>query len=138
ELTYEDAAHRIRAQYAEDFPGLTEAQVARLVYRGYRRSEETGGYVRDFDPLTNKDIARLKSERPTFWPQFKATGDIPLAVLRGANSDYLTSEIAARMVAEKPSTTLHTIPHTGHPVMMWEPEALSAIDRLLDRADAPK
>jgi pimeloyl-ACP methyl ester carboxylesterase len=80
----------------------------------------------------------MKTERPDFWREFRAARGIPIAVLRGANSEYLTPGIVERMLSEHPSMRLHTIPDCGHPVMLWEPEAFAAVEALLARADDPR
>lgn len=124
---------RLRGQYGPDFPDLTDADYDRLLYRGYRVTE-AGTYVRDFDQLTNVDLRRLVGERPTFWDTFDALS-LPVLVLRGANSDYLTEALVDRMKAANPDTRIETIPDCGHPVMLWEPEALAAITSLLAEVD---
>lgn len=133
ELSRDQALERIKAQYAEDCPRLGEADFDRLIHRNYARTD-AGTYVRDFDQLTNVELLRMKTERPTFWKEF-ASIDAPVAVLRGANSKYLTEEIAARMLERNPRASLHTIPDCGHPVMLWEPETFAAIDKLLAQVD---
>jgi len=134
ELTFEQALERVRAQYGPDCPRLTEADFKRLVHRGYRQIE-SGACVRDFDQASNRELARMKDERPTFWREFKAIQGVPIGILRGANSDYLTEEIAARMLAENPSARLYTIPDVGHPAMLWEPESFAAVDEVLALVD---
>jgi pimeloyl-ACP methyl ester carboxylesterase len=133
ELNHDEALERVRAQYAEDCPAFGDPHFEKLVYRGYAQNE-AGKYVRDFDQLTNVELQRAKTEKPTWWAEFRQIG-VPIAILRGANSDYVTPEMAARMLAGNPNAALHTIPGCGHPVMLWEPEAFAAIDHLLERVD---
>lgn len=135
ELSADEAMFRLKAQYQEAFPLLDEAAFERLLYRNYRQTAD-GRYVRDFDQLTNEALRRTARERPTFWAEYERLPDVPIAVLRGENSDFITPEIVERMVAGRRNAELHIIPNTGHPVMMWEPEAFSAIDDLLAKVDA--
>jgi len=72
---------------------------------------------------------------PDMWPLWRAFAGRPVLVLRGANSDILTAESAARMVEEVPGAELVTIPRVGHAPTLDEPEAVTAIERLLDRAE---
>jgi len=135
ELSADEAMSRLKAQYEEAFPLMDEEAFQRLLYRNYRLTAD-GLYVRDFDQLTNEGLRRTARERPTFWAEYERLPDVPIAVLRGENSDYITPEIVERMIAGRRNAKLHIIPDTGHPVMMWEPEAFSAIDDLLAEVDA--
>jgi pimeloyl-ACP methyl ester carboxylesterase len=135
ELSAEEAMARLKAQYEEAFPLLDEAAFQRLLYRNYRQTAD-GRYVRDFDQLTNEGLRRTARERPTFWAEYERLPDVPIAVLRGENSDFITPEIVERMIAGRRHARVHIIPNTGHPVMMWEPEAFAAIDDLLAKVDA--
>lgn len=135
ELTYEQALDRVRAQYAPDFPRLGEADWVRLVRRGYSETA-AGRFVRDYDQLTNQELGRMKAERPDFWKEFLAIRNIPIAILRGENSDFLTEDIATRMVAANPAATLYTIPGCGHPPTLYEPEAIFAVEALLAMVEA--
>ena len=56
ELTREEAVERVTAQYAADFPKFTDQDIERLVYRNYAITKD-GAYVRDFDQLTNVELA---------------------------------------------------------------------------------
>lgn len=134
ELTYEVALSRVKAQYEAAFPRMDAAGFERLLYRNYRQTE-AGGYVRDFDQLTNEALWRTAKARPTFWDAYEVIPDVPIAILRGANSDFITPEIVARMLSRRSRAKLYTIPGVGHPTMLWEPEVFAAIDELLAEVD---
>lgn len=67
------------------------------------------------------------------WPAFEALGDIPLTLVRGELSDLLTEETARAMQARLPQLDLVRVPRTGHAPTLEEPEAVAALDRLLQR-----
>lgn len=134
ELDHDEALHRVKAQYAAAFPQMDEEGFARLLYRNYRRTAD-GKYVRDFDQLTNEGLRRTAVERPTFWDAYDRIPDIPILILRGANSDFITPEIVTRMLSGRSQAKLLTIPDCGHPTMMWEPEVFAGVDRLLMDVD---
>lgn len=71
---------------------------------------------------------------PDLWPLFGALAQVPVLVLRGANSDILSAETAARMAAVSPNVTLVTVPDRAHVPLLDEPECVAAIDALLARA----
>ena len=67
------------------------------------------------------------------WDAFRALKEVPLLVVRGALSDLLTADAAARMQAGMPLMESVTVPDVGHAPVLEEPEAEAAIDRLLSR-----
>ncbi len=48
----------------------------------------------------------------------------PLLLVRGGESDILTAEFAARMLAENPAATLVLVPDSGHSITLDRPEGL--------------
>ena len=68
------------------------------------------------------------------WGMYEAVARRPLLVLRGAHSDILSAEVAARMKVRGASTELVTVPGVGHAPTLDEDEAVAAIARLLARA----
>lgn len=90
----------------------------------------------DYDMKIAEPFAEAEGETAAvdLWPFFRAIGGRPLLVLRGETSDILSAQTAARMMAEAPEAELVTIADIGHAPTLDEPEALAAIDRLLQRA----
>ncbi|MGQ0590209.1 MAG: alpha/beta fold hydrolase [Sphingosinicella sp.] len=70
------------------------------------------------------------------WPAFRALAYAPTLLLRGELSDLLSEETAAQMKAEHSKLEIATVPRVGHAPTLDEPEAASAIDRLLKRVTA--
>ena len=67
------------------------------------------------------------------WPLFDALDGVPLAVVRGANSDLLTAETVAKMQARRPDLIVAEVSDCGHVPFLDEPEALDALDALVAR-----
>ena len=59
---------------------------------------------------------------------------MPLAVVRGANSDLLTAETVARMRERRPDLIVAEVPDRGHVPFLDEPEALAALEALVARS----
>jgi pimeloyl-ACP methyl ester carboxylesterase len=70
------------------------------------------------------------------WPLFDALAGIPLAVVRGANSDLLGRDTVAKMRARRPDLIVAEVPDRGHVPFLDEPEALAALAALLARVGA--
>lgn len=133
DYSFEEAVGRMKQQFAEAYPGLTDPQWIGLMHRAYREVTP-GRFSRDLDVLALADGARMYRERPTFWKEFGATRELPVALLRGENSDYFTVDTAQRMLKYHPNAILTTVKDRGHPPLLDEPESLHAIRVLLSRA----
>lgn len=72
-------------------------------------------------------------EAPDLWLLFDALRDIPVAAIRGANSDLLTPETLRAMAARHPGLITATVPDRGHVPFLDEPQALAALNALLER-----
>ncbi|WP_447753508.1 alpha/beta fold hydrolase [Sphingopyxis fribergensis] len=118
------------------YPGYEIHDWLRLTKRTHRLTAE-GRIVTDYD----KQIAaplRVPGGGDAamdLWPVYRALGDIPLLILRGALSDILASSAGEKMVAELPQARLVEVPGVGHAPTMDEPEARAAIDAWV--ADLP-
>lgn len=102
-----------------------------------RNCREENGEVRfDYDMAIAVPFRTANSgPQVDLWPFFRSLAAKPLLMVRGANSDLLTAETAARMKAEAPGMQLATIPGVGHAPDLDEPEAVAAIDEFLDSLD---
>ena len=89
-----------------------------------------GRVVPDYD-MRIADPMKLPTEAADLWPAYRATGDVPVTILRGSLSDILTDATAKRMVKELPKARLVTVKKVGHAPALDEPESVKAIDALL-------
>jgi pimeloyl-ACP methyl ester carboxylesterase len=134
--SWEDAASRLRERNREMFPNWTDGEWHRFVRRVCYEAED--GIRFEYD-MGIADNFRLAAETPSAdaWPMLRALAGRPVTILRGALSDLLSPATADRMVAELgDDAELVIIPDTGHAPSLEEPEALAALDRLLDRVSA--
>ncbi|UWQ18619.1 alpha/beta fold hydrolase [Jannaschia sp. M317] len=65
---------------------------------------------------------------PDLWPLFDALAGLPLACIRGANSDLLTPETLAEMQRRRPDMIVGEVAGRGHVPFLDEPEALEALN----------
>jgi pimeloyl-ACP methyl ester carboxylesterase len=108
----------------------------RIAKRLYRLNSQ-GRMVLDYDQRIAEPFRVPGGEAGVnLWPAFDAMAHIPLTLVRGANSDLLSAEIAAAMKARMPSMDLVEVPRVGHAPTLEEPEAVAAIDQLLVRSVA--
>ncbi|MCP4300430.1 MAG: alpha/beta hydrolase [Gammaproteobacteria bacterium] len=65
------------------------------------------------------------------WHLFDALQKIPLLVLRGEQSDILSSETLEKMSGRKPDLRTVIVSERGHAPNLDEPEAIDAIQKFL-------
>ena len=87
-----------------------------------------GGLRINYDPaLRDAFIAAFDGETPDLWPLFDACAGLPLALLRGANSDLLSAAATAEMRRRRPDLIHAEVPDRAHIPFLDEPESLAAI-----------
>jgi pimeloyl-ACP methyl ester carboxylesterase len=98
-----------------------------------RNCREDNGQIRfDYDMAIAEPFKNLGPQPSVdLWPFFAALGQKPLLVVRGAKSDLLTAETAAKMQMVAPAMKLAVVPGVGHAPELNEPEAVAAIDEFL-------
>jgi pimeloyl-ACP methyl ester carboxylesterase len=134
--SWADAVAVLRAVHA-GFETLTDDEWLAFARRVFR--EESGVPQSDSDPgiaiafPAADDIAQGKV--PELWPLFELTANVPVTVLRAANSDLLSEETVAGMLARHGAAEAVTVRDRGHVPFLDEPEAFAAIGRWLDRVD---
>lgn len=70
---------------------------------------------------------------PDLWPLFAALAGLPVALIRGANSNILSAETAGKMCAMRPDMIYAEVPDRGHVPFLDEPESLTVISQFFDR-----
>lgn len=96
----------------------------------------SGGRIAfDYDMKIAEPLHSAEGATPQvdLWPFYKMLAARPLLILRGETSDILSAETAERMAREAPGAELVTLAGIGHAPTLDEPEAVAAIDRLLQR-----
>lgn len=116
-------------------PGFGAVPAGRWAEEAARRYVETAdGLALPYDPaLAEAFNAALAAPAADAWPLFDACAGLPLALIRGANSDVLSRETADAMQARRPDLIRVEVPERGHIPFLDEPEALTAIRSWLRR-----
>lgn len=119
---------------AGHFTDLNEAE-----WRAYARltfQEKEGRIVGRYDPGLMVNLAAMDLGKvPELWPQFDGLSALPLLVVRGANSDLLSPETAAAMLARHPGAELVTVPGQGHAPLLRDAPTMARIAAFVGRQD---
>ncbi|HEY8435214.1 MAG TPA: alpha/beta hydrolase [Sphingomicrobium sp.] len=132
--SFEEAASAIAATLGEAHPNYNREDWLRMAHRVCR--EEKGAVVFDYDMAIALPF-EIKGPVPRIdmWPLFKALGQKPLLVIRGAISELLSAEAFEKMHEAVPAMNSVTVGGVGHAPMLDEPEAAAAIDQFLASLD---
>jgi len=128
--TLQDAAHA-RAKFMEGFKDVPMERWLQEATNHY--VEENGRLNITYDPALRKPYEAAKNaDQPDLWPCFDALSDLPIALIRGANSDILTLDCAAEMCRRRPDMPYENVTDRGHVPFLDEPQSLSVIHKFLD------
>ncbi|MCK0096504.1 alpha/beta hydrolase [Yoonia sp. F2084L] len=129
--TYAEAAEA-RAKLWTHFKGVPMDRWMAEVKAHYRQTDD--GLIIRYDPkLRDAVLAAGAQPAPDLWPLFDALSDLPLALIKGANSDLLTRETADEMSRRRPDMIRADIPGRGHVPFLDEPDAVNALHLWLEK-----
>lgn len=139
--TYAEVVLALEARMGGRFPHLSPDKWASLAERWFDQGPD--GLVLNYDPrlrdaleaATGAATAPATGAAPgpavDMWPLFEALAGLPVAVVRGENSDLLSAETVAEMARRHPGLIVAEVPERGHVPFLDEPEALAAFEALM-------
>ena len=131
--TWMHAARAVAEANDDIYPGYAIEDWLAMAKRLYRLNS-SGRIVLDYDMKIAEPFRVPGNEAgPDMWHALEQLKNVPVLVVRGERSDVLGAATANRMVKALDHAELVTVPGVGHTPMLGEPEATSAIDRLLAR-----
>lgn len=106
-------------------PGFTDVPEGRWLADARKHYEETpeGLRIKYDAALRVAFLAAFEGESPDLWPLWDATGGLPVALIRGANSDLLSSTAAKEMKRRRPDLIFDEVPGRAH--VPWLDESVS-------------
>jgi pimeloyl-ACP methyl ester carboxylesterase len=131
-------AGKTHAGYADRLsrtPGFAGVPMSRWLEEARRLSVETDEGLRiPYDPALRDAFLKAFDGPPVdLWPLFDALAGLPLALIRGANSDLLAPETVAKMRARRPDMAFAEVPDRAHIPFLDEPAAVALIRGFLER-----
>jgi len=123
----EALAASLEAYYGDSFSDVPED---RWFLEAARQSlpDGAGGLKITYDPaLREAFLAAFEGEAPDLWPMFDACAGLPLALIRGANSDLLSVETTAEMRRRRPDMIFADVPGRAHIPFLDEADSLAVI-----------
>jgi pimeloyl-ACP methyl ester carboxylesterase len=128
----------VRAYYRKTYPAavaLSDAALDEWVRWSVKPAED-GGLMWKMDPGVRRPPRGGSAARPIdLWLHYNRVM-APILIVRGADSDILSRDTAARMVKVQRGVRLVEVPGVAHAPSLVEPAALEAITEFLGTAKA--
>ena len=130
-------AARTHAELAARLPGVMQGFANVPPERWLREAEihytaTQEGLRITYDPaLREAFLAAFEGPEVDLWPLFDATAGLPLALIRGANSDLLSQDTTDEMRRRRPDMIFAQVPDRAHIPFLDEPESVAAIAAFL-------
>ncbi len=124
--TWDEAIRTIQGYAGQQFSGLSQEDWMAFAQTTFR-DQGTALTIR-YDPALQRTLEDLDTANlPTLWPQFDALARVPLLVIRGQNSDLLSTQTADDMIRRHPDASIVTVPGQGHAPLLRDAPTLARI-----------
>jgi pimeloyl-ACP methyl ester carboxylesterase len=136
--SFAEAAEDLRQLLGPQFPALAADDWMELAQCGFR--DQGGRIVADYDPKLAHTLRDVDVERPppALWQQFDSLADVPMLIIRGANSDLLTAATVEAMRARRRQCETLVVPNQGHAPLLTDNETISRVGAFVRFCERPK
>ncbi|MFT7441274.1 MAG: pimeloyl-ACP methyl ester carboxylesterase, partial [Sulfitobacter sp.] len=111
-----------------DFEGVPDSRWMEEAVKHYTQTDT--GLKITYDKHLRDAVAKaFSAPSPDLWPFFDALAGLPIACIRGLNSNLLSEETLAEMEKRRPDMIVGRVPGRGHIPFLDEPEAVAALHK---------
>jgi pimeloyl-ACP methyl ester carboxylesterase len=131
--TFEEGAEILRRLFHSQFPRLGPDDWLIAAHRTFK--EENGRLVTTYDPKLAASMEAIGPEQPlpALWKEFDALANVPVMVVRGANSDILSAATVDAMQARHPALEKLEVPDQGHAPLLMDIDTIGRIAAFVSR-----
>ena len=132
---WDEATLIVRDMAARFFTDVSDEEWLEIARQWYE--EEDGQPVAGYDAALSNALAEIDLAKPVpqMWEQFNALTHVPMLVLRGENSDLLSSETVQKMAERHPHMEHYLVEEEGHAPFLRDWRTLRVVNRFLADAD---
>ena len=119
----------LAARLPRNMPGFANVPQSRWLEEAVKHYTQTpDGLQITYDPaLRDAFLAAFEGPPVDLWPLWDATAGLPVALIRGANSDLLSQACTDEMRRRRPDMIFASVPDRAHIPFLDEPESLAAL-----------
>lgn len=119
----------LAARLPRNMPGFANVPGSRWLEEAVKHYTQTpDGLQITYDPaLRDAFLAAFDGPPVDLWPLWDATAGLPVALIRGANSDLLSQACTDEMRRRRPDMIFASVPDRAHIPFLDEPESLTAL-----------
>lgn len=119
----------LAARLPRNMPGFANVPDSRWLDEAQKHyTQDAGGLRITYDPaLREAFLAAFEGPPVDLWPLWDATSGLPVALIRGANSDLLTQACADEMRRRRPDMIFASVPDRAHIPFLDEPQAVATL-----------
>jgi pimeloyl-ACP methyl ester carboxylesterase len=119
----------LAAHLPRNMPGFANVPDSRWLDEAVKHYTQTpDGLQITYDPaLRDAFLAAFEGPPVDLWPLWGATAGLPVALIRGANSDLLSQACTDEMRRRRPDMIFASVPDRAHIPFLDEPESLTAL-----------
>ena len=119
----------LAARLPRTMPGFANVPDSRWLEEAVKHYTQTpDGLTITYDPaLRDAFLAAFEGPPMDLWPLWDATAGLPVALIRGANSDLLSQACTDEMRRRRPDIIFASVPDRAHIPFLDEPESLAAL-----------
>jgi pimeloyl-ACP methyl ester carboxylesterase len=129
--TYAEAA-AVRSGVMAGFDNVPDSRWREEVEKQHHQTPT--GLINTYDPKLRDAVEAASLQPiPDLWPFFEAFSHLPVALIRGANSDLLSEQAFEKMQKVLPDALAVTVADRGHIPFLDEPEALDTLRQWIAR-----
>ena len=127
----------LAARLPRTMPGFANVPQSRWLEEAVKHYTQTpDGLQITYDPaLRDAFLAAFEGPPVDLWPLWDATAGLPVALIRGANSDLLSQACTDEMRRRRPDMIFASVPDRAHIPFLDEPEALAALRAFVAAAE---
>jgi pimeloyl-ACP methyl ester carboxylesterase len=133
--TFDEGAEILRRLFGTQFPKLGPDDWLASAHRTFK--EQNGRLVTTYDVKLATTMNGVDGGRPVpaLWKQFDALSAKPVMVIRGANSDLLSTATVEAMRARRTTLETFEVPDQGHAPLLAEADTIARIAEFVHRCD---
>lgn len=124
----------LAARLPRNMPGFANVPDSRWLEEAQKHYTQSEAGLRiTYDPtLREAFLAAFEGPPVDLWPLFDALAGLPVALIRGANSDLLSRATTEEMRRRRPDMIFAEVPDRAHIPFLDEPESVAALRQFLE------